>query len=86
MADNSELFPQNWILNTPFSFLDVAIFADMTLWENCFFWSVFSFIRTEYGDLRRKSLYSVQIQENTDHKKLRIWTFFTQCDSNTVKP
>ena len=24
-------------------------------------------------------LYSVRIQENTDHKKLRIWTLFTQC-------
>ena len=44
-----------------------------------FFWSVFSCIRTEYGDLLCKSSYSVQIQENTDHKKLRIWTLFTQC-------
>ena len=24
-------------------------------------------------------LYSVQIQENTDQKRLRIWTLFTQC-------
>ena len=38
-----------------------------------FFWSAFSYIWTEY----RKSPYSVQIQENTDHKKLRIWTLFT---------
>ena len=45
-----------------------------------FFWSVFSCIWTEYGDLLRKSLYSVQIQENADQKKLRIWTLFTQCD------
>ena len=43
------------------------------------FWFVFSSIRTEYGDLRSKSLYSVRIQENTDQKKLRIWTLFTQC-------
>ena len=42
-----------------------------------FFWSVFSCIRTEYGDLRSKSPYSVRIQENTDQKKLRIWTLFT---------
>ena len=54
-----------------------------------FFWSVFSCIRTEYGDLLRKSCirteygdllrkspYSVRIQENTDQKKLRIWTLF----------
>ena len=33
-----------------------------------YFWSVFSCIRTEYGDLFRKSLYSVRIQENTDQK------------------
>ena len=36
--------------------------------------SVFSCIQTEYGHVLRKSLYSVRIQENTDQKKLRIWT------------
>ena len=57
--------------------------AAMLLFMHCvksvqigrFFWSVFSCIRTEYGDLLRKSLYSVRIQENMDQKKLRIWTF-----------
>ena len=44
-----------------------------------FFWSVFSCIRTEYGYLRGKSWYSIQIQENTDQKKLRIWILLTQC-------
>ena len=44
-----------------------------------FSWSVFSYIRTEYGDLRSKSSYSVQIRENTDQKNLHIWTLFTQC-------
>ena len=43
-----------------------------------FFCSVFSQIRTEYGDLLRKSLYSVQGRENTDQKILRISTLFTQ--------
>ena len=42
-----------------------------------FFWSVSSCIWTEYGDLRSESPYSIQIQENTDQKKLRIWTLFT---------
>ena len=42
-----------------------------------FFWSIFSYIWTEYGDLLRHSPYSVRIQENTDQKKLRIWTLFT---------
>ena len=33
------------------------------------FGSVFSCIRTEYGDLTRKSPYSVRIQENTNQNK-----------------
>ena len=37
-----------------------------------FFWSVVSCIRTEYGDLLRKSPQSVLIQKNTDQKKLLI--------------
>ena len=40
-----------------------------------YFWSVFSCIRTEYGDLLRNT----GIQENTEKKQLRIWTLFTQC-------
>ena len=35
-------------------------------------------IRTEYGDLLRKSQYSIRIQENTDQKQLRSFTLFTQ--------
>ena len=49
-----------------------------------FFWSAFSRIWTEYGDLRSKSPYSVQIRENKDQKKLRIWTIFVQCDLTTL--
>ena len=33
-----------------------------------FFWPVFSRIRTKYGNLRSKSMYSVRIRENTDQK------------------
>ena len=43
-----------------------------------FFWPVFSCIRTKYRDLLGKSLYLVWMQENTDQKKLRIWTLFMQ--------
>ena len=53
-----------------------------TLREKCqirsFFWSVFSRNRTEYGEILRTSPYSVRMLENTDQKKLRIWTLFTQ--------
>ena len=63
-----------------------ASFWDVTLITHCLksvqirsiFWSVFSSIRTECGDLRSKSLYSVPMRENTDQKKLCIWTLFTQ--------
>ena len=44
-----------------------------------FFWSVFSRNWTEYGNLLRKYPNSVQIQENTNQKKICVWTFFTQC-------
>ena len=35
-------------------------------------------IQTEYGEILRISLYSVQMRENTDKKKLRNWILFTQ--------
>ena len=43
----------------------------ITLREKC--------LNTEFF-LVRKSPFSVRIQENTDQKKLRIWTLFTQCN------
>ena len=33
-----------------------------------FFWSVFSRSQTEYGNFQNKSLYSVQLRDNTDQK------------------
>ena len=44
-----------------------------------FFRSVFTRIRIEYGKILRISPYSVRMRENTDQKKLGIWTLFTQC-------
>ena len=50
-----------------------------TLREKClyskFFWSAFSRIRTEYGDILRISPYSVQMQENTDQKNSKYGYF-----------
>ena len=40
-----------------------------------FFWSVFSSIWSEYGDLPSKSPYSVQIRENTDQKNSKFEHF-----------
>ena len=39
-----------------------------------YFWSVFSRIRTEYREILR----ILQLRENTDQKKLRIWTLSMQ--------
>ena len=43
-----------------------------------FFWSVFSRILTKYGKIQNISPYSARVRENTDQKKLRIWTHCTQ--------
>ena len=55
----------------------------IALCEKCpnteFFWSVFSHIQTEYGEILHISPYSVRMQKNKDQKELRIWTLFTQC-------
>ena len=41
--------------------------------QSFFFCSAFSCIRTEYGDLALR-----EKCPNTDQKKLRVWTLFTQ--------
>ena len=50
-----------------------------TLRKKCpyseFFWSVFSRIRVEYGDLRSKSPYFVRMREYTDHKNSKYGKF-----------
>ena len=44
-----------------------------------FFWSVFSSIRTEYGDLLSKSPYSISAYRKIEtRKKFRFWILFTQ--------
>ena len=44
------------------------------------FWSLFSHIRTEYGEIRSISLYSVLIRENTDQKNSEYGQF--SCSAN----
>ena len=50
-----------------------------------FFWYVFSRIRTKYGDLQRKSTYSVKMQENTD-KKNSEYGHFLNCVLHEINP
>ena len=55
--------------------------SDVTAWSVqiwSFFWSVFSRIRTDNGEIRNISPYSVRMTENTDQKKLHIWALFSQ--------
>ena len=61
------------------------MYSRPSLYEMCrnteFFWFVFSRIWTEYKKIRSISPYSVRMWENTNQKKLRIRTLFTQCIS-----
>ena len=54
---------------------------DVTLCKKClnteFFLVRISCIWTEYEELRSSSPYPFRIRENTDQKKLHIWTLFT---------
>ena len=43
-----------------------------------FFWFVFSNIRTKYGLILHIPPHLVRMRANTDQKKLRNWTHFTQ--------
>ena len=79
------------------TFLALFLLLDMTsysfvLQKNVKFSLVTSHNRAKFGaDSKRGSqiikrlhcLKSVRIQENTNHKKLRIWKLFTQCYSLT---
>ena len=55
----------------------------LLLREKCpyseFFWSVFSHIRSEYGEILRISSYTVRMRGKYGPEKLRTRTLFTQC-------
>ena len=61
-----------------FCYLDLHRFLtackSVRIW-NLFFWSVFSHFRTEYGEIRSISWYSVRMRENTDQKTPNTDTF-----------
>ena len=59
-SENHWSCPENAVTTTKHCVTGVEI--------RSYFWSVFSSIRTEYGDLFCKSPYSVRIQENMDQK------------------
>ena len=52
--------------------MEIALNGSNALCEKCpysvFFWSVFSCIRTKYGEIQSISPYSVRLRENTDQK------------------
>ena len=61
-----------------------------TLGEKCpyseFFWSVFSLIRTECGETRSISLYSVPMLENKDQEKSKYGYFSPSDIWDPIKP
>ena len=73
------------VVQTLYPITMFKLFKKTAVREKCpyleLLWSAFSRIQTEYKEmlrrLLRKSPYLVQIQENMDQKKLRIWTLFT---------
>ena len=67
-------------INKKYRKLDGKLFV-LPLRQKCpyseFFWSVFSRIRAEYGEIRSISLYSVLIRENTEEKNSEYTVYFT---------
>ena len=63
-------FIENWFLKASYFNLSIKSNTSFTLREKCpyseFFWSAFSRIWTEYGEIRSITSYSVQMRENTD--------------------
>ena len=84
----------------PHQYIDINGYADVTipLRKKCpyseFFWSMFSRIRTECGEILHISPYSVQMRENTNQKnpeyghflssvsETNIFVFCESCDVN----
>ena len=63
-----------------FSGLVLHLSYNFSLHENCPFTEFFLVRIFPHSDwILRTSPYSVRKRENTDQKKLRIWTLFTQC-------
>ena len=50
-----------------------------------FFWSVFSQIRTEYGEIRSISPFSVRMRENTDQKNSEYGHFLRSINVFLIK-
>ena len=59
-------------LKQVFKFLTFVKYAIITLRQKClhsqFFWSIFSLIRNEYGEMWNISRYSAQMRRNTDQE------------------
>ena len=63
--------------NFGFQIFNLKFHCGKSVQIRSFFWSVFSCIWTEYENLRSKSPYLVQIQENRHQKNLRFRKLFT---------
>ena len=68
--------------NAAMSLLDQEPDLDVAYLE--LFWSVFSRMRNEYGDLQRESPFSVQMLENTDQQTPNTDTFQALCSGKSI--
>ena len=58
----NRLFRQKWLFGNVINYPHCVKIVQI----RSFFWFVFSRIRTEYGEILRISLYSIQMRENKD--------------------
>ena len=68
----NRLFKQKWLFGNVINYPHCVKIVQI----RSFFWFVFSRIRTEYGEILRISLYSIQMRQNTDQQKLRYLDTF----------
>ena len=76
-----QVFPRAWYA--------MCMFTRVTLRKKCpyseLFWSAFSRIRTEYGEIRSISLYSVQMQEMADQNN-SVYGHFSRSVRSVIIP
>ena len=55
--------------------MSLSVILHKKFWYSELFWSAFSHIRTEYGEILHISLYSVQMRENSDQNNFEYGHF-----------
>ena len=78
IKDFTFYFFLNWIQNTCYTLRKKCLYSEL-------FWTAFSRIQTEYGEIRSISPHSVRMRENADHNNHKYVVFscsYTCCSSS----